>query len=122
MINTIILVGRVANPELRINASGTAMLKFRLATSLFQGADKEDKTMWTDCVVWQKQAESLGKILQKGMKVVVQGSLDYNEWEDRNGNKRSAHSIKVQSVELPPREANHEDEVKPAYEDADIPF
>ena len=121
-INAITLSGNVANPELRTLADGKSVLKFRLATSLYQGKGKEDKTMWTDVTFWGNQATGIGNILKKGMPVVVQGTLSYNEWEDKQGNKRSSHSVVGSAIQLPPKRQEEEDEYEPEMAYADIPF
>ena len=122
-INSIVIEGRVAQPEYRVSANGLQLLTFRLATKLYRGKDKEDDTCWTQVKVWGKQADSLNRFIQKGMDVVVQGSLDYSEWEAKDGSgKRSMHSISASSVKLPPKQKEEETPSVGVYEDEDIPF
>ena len=120
-INNIVLSGRVANPELRTFASGSSVLRFRLAVDQYTKGDG-DSTFWIDVDVWnQKQAEALYKIVTKGMKVTVVGQLKYQEWENKNGEKQSKFSVNASSVDLPPKnsKAEEEQETESPY---DIPF
>jgi single-strand DNA-binding protein len=104
-MNKVILIGNLgADPELKYTQGGQAVLKLRLATteSYFDKASNERKstTEWHTVIVWGKRAEALNKILSKGRTICVEGSIQYRQWEDANGDKRYATDIKASEIIL----------------------
>jgi len=72
-------IGRDA--EVR-NAGGTAVAGFSLAMK--SGYGDKAQTIWLDCSIWGKQAESgLVQYLKKGQFVVVSGELGTREHEGK---------------------------------------
>jgi single-strand DNA-binding protein len=79
------------------------VLSFRLATtsSWLKDGERKEQTDWHSCQVWGKRAEALNKILQKGMRLYVEGRIQTRSWEDKNGGgKRYATEINVENVIL----------------------
>lgn len=95
------------DPELKSTQDGTSVLNFSVAVSdgrkNRQTGQWEEMTHWIDVVMFGRRADSLSKILRKGMRVVVTGKLSQSRWEDKNGNKRSKIEVIANDVELPPR-------------------
>ena len=91
-LNRVMLLGNLgADPELRATGSGQSVLKLRLATTesyLDRNRVRQERTDWHSVVVWGKRAEALARILGKGSKLFVEGSLRTSSYEDREGNKR----------------------------------
>lgn len=74
--------------------SGTAVLNFSIGVKSGYG-DKE-QTLWVDCALWGKQAESkLADYLVKGQKVAVTGELGQREHEGKN-----YLTLRVASIDL----------------------
>ena len=137
-LNRVMLFGNVgADPELRMTNGGQAVLRIRLATSESykdrDGSFKE-RTEWHSVVVWGKRAEALGRILAKGSKVFVEGSLRTTSYDDKDGNKRYKTEVNALNIILggggpgsPKQEAKlQEPDWQPedtfAGKDEDIPF
>ena len=103
-INKVILIGNLgADPELKYTAGGTAVCKFRIATSeTFKDRDgnQQERTEWHRITAWGKLAEICGQYLSKGRQVYVEGSLRTNMWEDQQGNKRYSTEIVVRDVQF----------------------
>ena len=103
-LNRVMLLGNLgADPELRSTSGGQAILKFRLATSesyLDRNRTRQDRTEWHNVVVWGKRAEGLSKILNKGSRLFVEGSLRTSSYEDRDGNKRYKTEINAFNILL----------------------
>lgn len=98
--NIVILIGRLTrDSELKYTTSGTAIATFSVATSEYQGTDKEMYTNYIDCTMFGKRAESLNQYLTKGTQLSVVGLLHQDRWE-KDGTKRSKLSIKVSDVQL----------------------
>jgi single-strand DNA-binding protein len=91
------------DPELRFSPSGVAVCKFNLA---FNARRKNESTgQWEDgdvfyvnAVTFKQLAENAAETCTKGMEVVVTGRVKTEQWEDRDGNKRSAPSLLVDSI------------------------
>lgn len=107
-INRVTIAGNLTrDPELRATTSGKSVLNFGMAVndSLFnqQTQEWEDRPNFIDVVVFGNMADSLSKMLHKGMKVCVDGKLRYTSWE-KDGQKRSKVEVVAQYIELPPRQ------------------
>jgi single-strand DNA-binding protein len=75
-------------------AGGTAVLNFSIGVKSGYG-DKE-QTLWVDCALWGKQAESkLADYLVKGQKVAVTGELGQREHDGKN-----YLTLRVASIDL----------------------
>ena len=99
------LTGNVTrDPELRYTGSGAAVLGLGVAIDNSyknQSGDWVDKTCFVDVTVFGKFAESLNSRIKKGDHIYIEGSLEQDEWQDKNtGQKRSKISIKAQNVQL----------------------
>ncbi len=101
--NTVTLVGNITDdPELRFTPSGRPVANFTVAVNRRY---KDNDGTWQDkldgffrCNVWADQAENAAESLQKGTRVLVTGRLQQRQWEDNDGNKRSAFEIQVDEV------------------------
>lgn len=104
-MNKAILIGNLgADPEIKYGQSGTAVLKLRIATteSWFDKNknERQSDTQWHSIVLFGKRAEALNKILAKGRTICVEGRITYEQWEDKNGVKRTSTVIKAHEVIL----------------------
>lgn len=101
MLNQITLMGRLTrDPELRRTQSGTAVASFSLAVDRdYSGKDGGEKeTDFIDCVAWRSTAEFISKYFSKGRMTVVTGRLQIRPWTDKDGNKRRAAEVVVDSA------------------------
>ena len=97
MLNTVILMGRLtADPELRSTASGLSVTSFNVAVDRRYSKQGEDKqTDFIPVVAWRQQAEFITKYFHKGSMIAIEGSLQSRNYEDKNGNKRTAYEVIV---------------------------
>jgi single-strand DNA-binding protein len=101
--NKVILLGNLTrDPELRYTNSGTAVCEFGLAVNRRFGGDAgRDEVCFVDIIVWDKQAESTGRILQKGSPALIEGRLQLDQWEDRETRqKRSRLRVVAERVQF----------------------
>lgn len=100
MLNVVALQGRLAaDPEQRTTQNGTAVTSFSLAVQRnVKGSDGEYSTDWIDCVAWKGTAEFICKYFQKGQLMAVNGTLQTRSYEDKQGIKRKATEVVVQSA------------------------
>jgi len=57
-----------------------------------------DETCFIEVNVWNKQAQLVKQYVSKGDPILVEGRLKQDNWLDKEGNKRSKHSIIADSV------------------------
>lgn len=97
-LNKVTLIGNVGkDPDIRYTQSGDPILSFSLATTeTWEGKQgKQEKTEWHKVDVFGGLAKALKSYITKGKKLYVEGKLVYDEWEDKQGNKRTMAKIKV---------------------------
>jgi single-strand DNA-binding protein len=90
--NKVVIIGRLGqHPDLKETRSGTTVCNLSVATerNIKRDGKWESKTVWVRVTVWGKRGETVDRYLNKGSKLLVEGELDLNQWEDRDGNKRN---------------------------------
>ena len=86
MLNSVVLAGNLGNdPDIHFNSEGEPICSFNLA---FRAS--KQKTGWIRVTAFSKLAEICEKHLHKGAKIAVSGVLDYSQWENNEGVKKSA--------------------------------
>lgn len=99
MLNTITIQGRLTrNPELRRTGNGVAVTNFALACERDFAEGGEKVTDFIECVAWRNTAEFASKYFSKGKMAVVKGRLQIRAYTDKDGNKRTAAEIVVESL------------------------
>ena len=100
MLNKVILMGRlVADPELRQTPNGVSVCAFRIAVDRAYSG-KEKQADFIDIVAWRQSAEFVSKYFSKGKMIIVEGSIQTRNYEDRNGNKRTAVEVVADNVQF----------------------
>lgn len=103
-INRVVISGNLTRDvELRATAGGMQVLGFGVAVNdrrkNAQTNQWEDYPNFVDCTMFGNRAESMSRILRKGMKVAIEGKLRYSSWE-RDGQRRSKLEVIVDEIEL----------------------
>ena len=97
-LNKVLLIGNLGrDPELKSTPSGQSVARFSVATTETwknQSGEKQSKTEWHNIVVWGKQAEIAEKYLRKGKQVMIEGRIQYREYTDQAGVKKTACDIR----------------------------
>jgi len=104
-INKVILVGRLGrDPEVRYTPNGVPVANFSIATSEEwkdkDTGEKRERTEWHRIEAWRRLGEICGEYLHKGKQVYIEGKLQTDSWEDRDGNKRYTTKIVAQSMQM----------------------
>lgn len=101
-MNKITLIGNLgADPELRSTNNGINVCTFRIGVSRsYKDASGEKPTDWIQIVAWRQLGELCSKYLSKGNKVAIDGSLQTRQYEDKQGNKRTAFEVVADNVEF----------------------
>jgi len=115
MYNKIILVGNLTRDiEIRYSQSGMAIAKTAIATSRkFKSntGEQKEEVCFVDITFFGRSAEVANQYLRKGSKILVEGRLMFEQWSDQNGQKRSKHSVTVETMQMldsKSNTANHE--------------
>ena len=100
----ITVVGNLtADPELRYTQNGLPVANFTIATtrSLYDKQSRQyvdDPALFQNCSAWGELAENIAESLTKGTAVLARGFLKVRQYEDRDGNRRTAVDLEVTNV------------------------
>lgn len=100
MLNVCALMGRlVADPELRTTQSGLSVTSFRIAVDR-NVADSSDQRQadFIDIVAWRGTGEFVCNHFGKGQMIALQGHIQTRNYEDKQGNKRTAVEVVADNV------------------------
>ena len=105
-LNKVTLIGNLGNdPEVRSTSGGNRVATFSLATSRTwndASGQKQEKTEWHRCVVWNTKSSQLADIVEKyvkkGDKLYVEGRIEYRQWQDKEGQTRYTTEINVREL------------------------
>lgn len=103
MFNKIILVGNLTRDiELRYTQGGMGIAKTAIATSrkFTSNGEKKEEVCFVDITFFARSAEVANQYLRKGSKILVEGRLSFEQWQDQNGQKRSKHSVTVETMQM----------------------
>jgi len=103
MFNKIILVGNLTRDiELRYSQAGVGIAKTAIATSrkFTSNGEKKEEVCFVDITFFGRSAEVANQYLRKGSKILVEGRLNFEQWVDQNGQKRSKHSVVVETMQM----------------------
>jgi single-strand DNA-binding protein len=102
--NKLILLGNVTrDPQLSYLPSQTPVVEFGLAVSRRWRAangEQRDEVCFIDCRCYGKQAETFNQYVTKGKAVLLEGRLQFDQWESPDGQKRSKHRMFVENFQF----------------------
>ncbi len=100
--NQVQLIGHLGKkPEIINLENGGKLAKFTLATNETYKNTKGDRvenTQWHNLTAWGKTAEIAEMFLDKGKEIAVKGKIAYNNYTDKEGNKRYTTEIVVSEI------------------------
>ena len=107
-INKVILIGNLGNdPEMKYTQGGMAICTLSLATTSVRkdkDGNQQEKTEWHRCVAWNGKTSGLADIIEKyvhkGDKIYLEGSIEYRQWQDKDGQTKYTTEIRVQEILL----------------------
>lgn len=104
MFNKVVFLGRLTRDvELKYLPSGSAIAVLGLASSRKykkQDGSVAEENCFIDAKLFGRTAEIANQYLKKGSLAMVEGKLTYETWEDKNGGKRSRHTITAENLVL----------------------
>ncbi|MGR3938439.1 single-stranded DNA-binding protein [Streptomyces sp. BRA346] len=95
----------VADPEIRFTDAGTAVARFRVASTprvydRSAGRWTDGEPLFLTCTVWRGVAEHVCESLVRGMRVIVQGRLRQRTYTDTQGVRRTVFDLDADDVGL----------------------
>ena len=128
-MNKCFIMGRLTrDPELRTTQSNVPVATFCVAVDRkFKDQSGERQTDFINVVAWRATGEFVQKYFFKGSKIIVIGSIQVRNYDDKDGNKRIATEIVADEVEFAESKSNgqvtHEQAPSPIQdEDTSLPF
>lgn len=105
-LNKVMLIGNLgSDPEVRSTTGGNRVASFSLATSRSWNSpngEKQEKTEWHRCVVWNTKGSGLADVVEKyckkGDRIYVEGRIDYKQWQDKENQTRYSTEINVREL------------------------
>ena len=101
--NKVMLMGNLTRDvELKHTASNTAVANLAMAVNRRYRVNDEtrEETTFVDCEAWGRTAENISKFFSKGRPIFIEGRLKLDEWQDRDGNKRSKLRVVIENFEF----------------------
>lgn len=93
-------MGRLTyDPELKSTASGVSVLRFQIAVDRnYQRQGTERQADFIDCVAWRQTAEFVSRYFRKGSLIAVEGSIQTQNYTDKDGNNRKSVEVVANNV------------------------
>jgi len=103
-LNKVLLIGNLTrDPDVRVMSNGRPVCNFGLALNRSykdsEGNRKEEVT-FVDVECFGPRAEAVGRFFTKGRAIFVEGRLKLDQWESKEGEKRSALRVVLDNFEF----------------------
>jgi len=102
--NKVILVGNLTrDPQMSFLPSQTPVVELGLAVNRrwrSKEGEQREETCFIDCRAYGRQAETLNQYVKKGNPILVEGRLQLDTWEGKDGQKRSKHRVIVENFQF----------------------
>jgi len=100
-LNKVVIIGRLTkDPELKYTPSGTAIANYTLAVDDgIDGATKEKKVNFINCIAFKNTAENLANYQKKGSKIAVFGKIQVRNYENAEGKRVYVTEVVAHEIE-----------------------
>ena len=104
-VNKVTLIGNLGNdPEVRYSGNGNAVANVSLATAESwrdkDSGEQQERTEWHRVAFFGRLAELVSEYLHKGSQIYVEGRLQTNKWQDKEGNDRYTTQIVANEMQM----------------------
>ena len=87
------------DPELKYLSNGTPVANFGVAHNERytnrETNEQRETTTFVEVEVWDRQAEVITEYFQKGSRILFEGALKYDTWEEEDGTRRSRLKVRL---------------------------
>lgn len=95
-MNRIVLSGRLTrDAEVKETKGGNTVVEMRIAVNI-----SAEKTLFIDVSAWNSIASNIAEYLTKGTKIIIDGMLNVDEYENKYGEKVTKYYVTASFVEL----------------------
>ena len=99
MLNNVTLMGRlVADPDMRVTTTNKSVVNFRIAVDRAYSKGDNKQTDFITIVAWENTADFIYKYFHKGDMIALRGEIQTRNYEDKDGNKRTAFEVIAREV------------------------
>ncbi len=128
-LNMVQLIGNLGDkPTLRKTPTNQDVANFSMATkeSYMKDGQKVEHTEWHRIVAWGKTAELVGRYLQKGSCIYLEGKLQTRKFTNKQGQEQYTTEIVASSVQFldrkPTDAVSSTDTFHEGFDASQIPF
>lgn len=123
-MNKVVLIGRLtAKPELRYTNSQVEFTRFAIAVNRgYKSEDGKTETDFINVLAWRNLASNISKYFDKGSLIAIEGRLQTNRYEDKDGNTKYTMEVVAEAFDFIESKKNKEEKVENKKEEEDDPF
>lgn len=103
-LNYVILVGNLTrDPQVRNTPGGAVVADIGMAINekyKNKAGEMQETVTYVDVVAWGRQAEVCQQYLHKGSPVLIEGRLQLDQWESKEGEKRSKLRVRADRIQF----------------------
>jgi single-strand DNA-binding protein len=103
-LNKVLLIGNLTrDPEVRMMSSGRPVCNFGIALNRSykdSEGNKREEVTFVDVECFGPRAEAVGRFFSKGRPIFIEGRLKLDQWESKEGEKRSAIRVVLDNFEF----------------------
>ena len=103
-MNKTILHGNLTrDPEVKFLDDDKSVCNFAVAVNeryTDRNGELVEKPMFIDCECWGRRGEVIAEYFVKGQKILVEGKLQFDQWETDEGERRSKHKVRVDDFDF----------------------
>ena len=103
-LNKVLLIGNLTrDPDVRVMNNGRPVCNFGLALNRSykdSEGNRKEETTFVDVECFGPRAEAVGRFFTKGRAIFVEGRLKLDQWESKEGEKRSALRVVLDNFEF----------------------
>lgn len=102
--NKVVLAGNLTrDPQLSYMPSQTAVVEFGMAINRkwrSKEGEQKEEVCFVDCRAYAKTAETINQYMTKGKPLLVEGRLKFDQWDGKDGQKRSKLFVIVENFQF----------------------
>jgi len=103
-LNRVMLMGNLTrDPELRYLPSNMPVVNIGMAINRRwrnQQGEQQEETTFVDCEGFARTAEVINQYMRKGRPLYIEGRLKLDQWQDREGQKRSKMLVVIERFQF----------------------
>ena len=123
-MNKVVLIGRLtAKPELRYTNTQVEFTRFTIAVNRgYKSEDGKTEADFINVLAWRNLASNISKYFDKGSLIAIEGRLQTNRYEDKEGNTKYNMEVVAEAFDFIESKKNKEEKVENKKEEEDDPF